>query len=88
MRKTKLLALLLALFCISASLVGCSEKITVDEIKEALPSLVDKSKILNEIYFGEGFKIALLILSIFLGNSSSFMRISMLRDVSMTTGPC
>ncbi|MBQ1260448.1 MAG: hypothetical protein IIX96_00360 [Clostridia bacterium] len=57
MRKTKLLALLLALLCISMSLVGCSENITVDEIKEALPSLVEKSKILNEIYFGEGFKI-------------------------------
>ncbi len=57
MRRTKYLALLLTLLCLSFLFVGCGEKISVEEIKAELPALVDGSKVLNEIYFGDGFKI-------------------------------
>lgn len=50
--KRKLLALLFALFLFTA----CGENaITLGEIEDILPKLVEKSVPLNAIYFGEGF---------------------------------
>lgn len=49
-------SVLLLAVCLLVSLTACgNEKITAEEIKEALPELVKNSVILNEIYFGEGF---------------------------------
>ncbi|MBQ6614551.1 MAG: hypothetical protein IIX18_04450 [Clostridia bacterium] len=53
--KNKLLSLLV-IAAVLLSLVSCGkEAITFDEIKEVLPTLVENSYILNEIYFGSGF---------------------------------
>lgn len=50
--KRKLLALLLLVFVFAA----CNEnKITLSEVKDVVPTLVEKARPLNEIYFGEGF---------------------------------
>lgn len=50
--KSKLAALLVLVLL----LVGCSESgITLSEVQKVLPTLVEKSVSLNEIYFGEGF---------------------------------
>ncbi len=46
-----------AAICLAFVFVSCGEPITADEIKGALPALIDASKPLNEIYFGEGFEI-------------------------------
>lgn len=37
------------------ALCSCAPKITESEVKGVLPTLVENSKVLNEIYFGEGF---------------------------------
>lgn len=39
------------------TLCSCGPKVTLEEAKEALPALVEASKPLNEIYFGDGFEI-------------------------------
>lgn len=57
MKKLKLLIATLTASVILFSLCSCGAKITVEEIKEVLPALIDESKVLNEIYFGEGFKV-------------------------------
>lgn len=52
MRKLFILAAVLALlFCTACG----KEEVTVEEVQAVLPSLVEKSFVLNEIYFGEGF---------------------------------
>ncbi|MBQ6893729.1 MAG: hypothetical protein IJN48_05935 [Clostridia bacterium] len=55
-RITKLLMAVMAVILMLA-LSACTPKVTVDELKAALPQLVEDSKVLNEIYFGEGFKV-------------------------------
>ena len=52
--KTKIFAGILSV-CLLLCLVGCAETFTKEEIKEVLPALVEKSTVLNAIYFGEGF---------------------------------
>ncbi|MBQ8837409.1 MAG: hypothetical protein IJ002_07900 [Clostridia bacterium] len=53
MKKIKFFALFAVCLLV---LCSCAEKITLEEVKEVLPTLVENSKPLNEIYFGEGFK--------------------------------
>lgn len=48
----------MAVFCLVFALTSCGTPMTVEEIKGALPALIDASKPLNEIYFGEGFDVA------------------------------
>lgn len=50
-------ALAAVLLLLTAALCACSgaRKITKAEVAEVLPTLVEKSKELNEIYFGDGF---------------------------------
>lgn len=55
MKKIKAVFSVFALVFVMLSLFGCAPKITVEELKAALPALVDASKPLNEIYLGEGF---------------------------------
>ena len=48
--------LILALLVLALVFVSCGEeKMTFDEAREVLPTLVEKSLPLNEIYFGYGF---------------------------------
>lgn len=55
MKRIKILfALAVCAFTLLA-LCSCVPKINVDEVKEVLPTLVENSRVLNEIYFGEGF---------------------------------
>ncbi len=50
--KAAILLLLCSVLCFAA----CGQaQITEEELKEVLPTLVENSKVLNEIYFGEGF---------------------------------
>ena len=49
---------LLAFLCLVFVLTSCGEPMTVEEIRVALPALIDASKPLNEIYFGDGFDVA------------------------------
>ena len=53
----KAAALAAALLLLAAALCACSSerRITKIEIAEVLPTLVERSKVLNEIYFGDGF---------------------------------
>ncbi len=53
----KKLKVLICFALLSLLLCSCGAKITVDEVKAALPELVEASQSLNEIYFGEGFGI-------------------------------
>ncbi|MBR5539135.1 MAG: hypothetical protein IKU61_04475 [Clostridia bacterium] len=53
--KNKLLLCLLLVLTVFLASCG-KDKITFGEIKEVLPTLVENSKALNEIYFGIGFK--------------------------------
>ncbi len=53
----KKLKVFLCLSLVLLTLTSCTAKVTVEEIKGALPSLVDASTRLNKIYFGEGFDI-------------------------------
>ena len=55
-RAKSLIALLLCI-CLTCMLCSCAPDITLDEVKAVLPELVDSSKVLNNIYFGEGFEI-------------------------------
>lgn len=57
MKRIKLILSLAVCMILPLALIGCGEKMTVEEIKEALPALLEESKVLNEIYFGNGFKI-------------------------------
>ena len=57
MKKLKILTAAFAALVILLSLCSCGKKITVEELKAVLPTLIEESKILNEIYFGEGFGI-------------------------------
>jgi len=47
----------MALLLASLIFTSCTEKFTVEEIRSALPKLVEASARLNKIYFGEGFDI-------------------------------
>ena len=58
MKKLKLFLIFVMALSASVLLCSCQPKITVDEVKAALPDLVEASNPLNEIYFGEGFKEA------------------------------
>ena len=59
MKKTKFKTAVLtaALLLVCAALIACSgeRRITKGELAEVLPELVEKSAVLNEIYFGDGF---------------------------------
>ena len=55
--KVNLLTLLVLCIFVCISLASCAPDITLDEVKEALPALVEDSRVLNEIYFGEGFEV-------------------------------
>ncbi len=57
MKKLKIFLCLVSVLLVSLMLTACSPKITVDELKNALPTLVDGSAVLNKIYFGEGFAV-------------------------------
>lgn len=57
MKKLKIFLCLVSVLLVSVMLTACAPKITVDELKNALPTLVDSSAVLNKIYFGEGFDI-------------------------------
>lgn len=56
MKKTKFFTLFAALAILMLTLCSCAPKITLEEVEEVLPELVEGSKVLNEIYFGEGFE--------------------------------
>lgn len=58
MKKLKLFWCIAVSVLLCAVLCSCQPKITVEEVKEALPALVEASKPLNEIYFGKGFEKA------------------------------
>ena len=53
--KNKIFALLLVIFIVLAASSCGKEGITFDEAREVLPTLVENSFLLNEIYFGHGF---------------------------------
>ena len=54
---TKRFSLVCIILCFIFALSACEkENITVDEIKKELPKLIEDSTVLNEIYFGIGFK--------------------------------
>ncbi len=57
MKRIKLIISLTVCMILSLALIGCGEKMTVEEIKNALPALIEESEVLNGIYFGNGFKI-------------------------------
>lgn len=43
--------------CILFSFTSCgAPNITLEEVKKEVPKLIEDSKVLNEIYFGDGFK--------------------------------
>ena len=53
----KKFSLICIVLCFIFALSACEkENITLDEVKASLPELVEGSKGLNEIYFGNGFK--------------------------------
>lgn len=55
MKKIKFLFSLAVCALTLLALCSCAPEITADEVKGVLPTLVENSKVLNEIYFGEGF---------------------------------
>ena len=57
MKRIKLILSLAIFVILPLALISCNAKVTVEEIEAALPTLVDESRALNEIYFGNGFKI-------------------------------
>ena len=57
MKKLKVFLLVFSVLTVSLLFSSCTAKITADEIAAVLPSLIDLSKPLNEIYFGEGFEV-------------------------------
>ena len=52
--RTKVFAVLLLSFLL-LSFAGCAPSFEKDELKDVVPTLVENSFVLNEIYFGEGF---------------------------------
>lgn len=53
----KKLKAFLCLLLLLLTMTSCTAKFTTEEIKAALPALIENSAVLNKIYFGEGFEI-------------------------------